>query len=454
MRVEYRCADQVLDIPDLDQTILEISVARKIPHWRECGGHGKCSTCRVRVLDGAANLTPRTRSELELAKARKWDDTIRLACQARVRGNVTIERVLRSGAEISQLQTELLDARSGVDRSIAMVFCDVRNFSSFAERHSAYDVVHVLNRLFTSLGESILLNGGVINLYVGDEISGLFGLDGCAAERACRAAVTAALGMAEAVDSLKPSVRADFGLELAVGIGVHFGPVVVGDLGHPAHRQFTVIGDSVNTASRIQAENKKLGTRVLVSDAVVDRLQEGTLIVGQIQETMLRGRAQQVRIYEALGFARPNHVLLVQETAVPLFVDSRGFARRFYPRFFRAAPGVERLFVNGTEAQGEMHEFMLRNLVFGLGRTNHLALGLKTLGTKHITYGSSAGTTTRSSKSCWRRSKNAWVRTAFDPRWQKPGPRSSTMFIGLMTGAGESTWRPAVALHPSEPRDG
>ncbi|MFO1049641.1 MAG: adenylate/guanylate cyclase domain-containing protein [Geminicoccaceae bacterium] len=387
LRVRYRCAGRDLEVGGPGQTILDISIAGKIPHWRECGGRGKCSTCRVRVLDGAANLSPANAIERRLATARKWDPTIRLACQAQVLGDVTLERVLLSGADISQLQIETLDTRTGVDQSVAILFCDMRNFSGFAESHSAFDVVHVLNRFFASVGEPILLNGGVINLYVGDEISGSFGLDGGSAERACRAAVTAALGIAEAVDRLNASIRADFGFDLAVGIGVHFGPVVIGELGHPAHRQFSVIGDSVNTASRIQAINKELGTTVLVSGEVVDQLPEGTLAFGQVRQTTLRGKARTVRLFEILDFARPNHVLLVQSTIKPLLLDSNGFARRFYPRFFRAAPEVERLFVNGTEAQGEMLEFMLRSLVFGLGRTNHLALGLQTLGQKHVAYG-------------------------------------------------------------------
>ena len=387
LRVRYRCADRDVEVGGPGQTILDISIGGKIPHWRECGGRGKCSTCRVRVLDGAANLSPANAVERRLARARRWAPAIRLACQARVLGDVALERVLLSGADASQLQVETLDTKAGVDRSVAILFCDMRNFSGFAETHGAFDVVHVLNRFFASVGEPILLNGGVINLYVGDEISGSFGLEGGTAERACQAAVTAALGIAEAVDQLGASIRADFGFDLAVGVGVHYGPVVVGDLGHPAHRQFSVIGDSVNTASRIEAANKDFGTRVLVSGEVVDRLPEGTLALGRTWTAKLRGKARAVRIHEALGFARPNHVLLVQATVAPLFLDAGGFARRFYPRFFRAAPEVEHLFVNGTAAQGEMLEFMLRSLVVGLGRANHLALGLQALGKRHVAYG-------------------------------------------------------------------
>ena len=100
LRVRYRCADRDVEVGGPGQTILDISIGSKIPHWRECGGRGKCSTCRVRVLDGAANLSPANAVERQLARARRWAPAIRLACQA-VLGDVALERVLLSGADAS-----------------------------------------------------------------------------------------------------------------------------------------------------------------------------------------------------------------------------------------------------------------------------------------------------------------------------------------------------------------
>ncbi len=144
--LHYRCAGRTIVSSDPERTILEISIANKIPHWRECGGHAQCTTCRVRVLDGLANLSSRTKPEQVLAQARGFDETVRLACQTRARGDVTLERLVRVGASTSQLQLETISPGVGEERTLAILFCDMRDFTPFVESHSAYDVVHILNR--------------------------------------------------------------------------------------------------------------------------------------------------------------------------------------------------------------------------------------------------------------------------------------------------------------------
>src|SRR4051812_46152906 len=99
--VRYRCANLTVEIPTVDATLLAVSIAHKITHWHECGGSGSCTTCRVRVLDGASHLSAPTKREAELARARGWDPTIRLACQTSTSGDVTLERIVLSEATAS-----------------------------------------------------------------------------------------------------------------------------------------------------------------------------------------------------------------------------------------------------------------------------------------------------------------------------------------------------------------
>ncbi len=87
---------------------------------------------------------------------------MRLACQTKVKGRVTLERMIRTSSEVSRLQLEKIAAGVAEERHLAILFCDMRNFTPFAERHLPYDVVHVLNRFFGVLGEPILMNDGVI----------------------------------------------------------------------------------------------------------------------------------------------------------------------------------------------------------------------------------------------------------------------------------------------------
>jgi len=385
--LRYRCAGRTLDNDDPERSILDISVANKIPHWRECGGYAKCTTCRVRIIDGLANLSPRTEAEQRQAEARDWAPDIRLACQTKVLGDVTLERIVRRGGDTSQLQIETVAKDGGEERVLALIFCDMRGFTPFVERHSAFDVVHIVNRMFGALGEPILLNGGVIYQYVGDEISGLFGLDDDLPERACRAAVRAALGMLDSLEALNLTLEEEFGVQLSVGIGVHYGPVIVGRVGHPTKRQFSVVGDSVNAASRIQGMTKSLETNLLVSDTVVEVLSADTLKFGKQTTTPLRGKIEPMKLHEVDGFAEPDPFLIVKNTVGRLFDGPESFADNFYRRLFAAAPEVEALFKDGVNMQGGMLEQKLRSVVYSLDREKQLALGLHKLGHRHVQYG-------------------------------------------------------------------
>ena len=387
VKLNYRCAERVIEVDDTDRTILDISIANGVPLWRECGGRARCTTCRVRILDGLGNVAPRTRAEDKLAKLRGWDPSTRLACQTRVTGDITLERLIRGGADVSPLQLETIRAGTGEERDLAILFCDVRDFTPFVESHLSYDVVHILNQLFTSLGEPILLNNGVIYQYVGDEITGLFGLEENDAEQTCRAAVRAGLGMLDALESLNDLIEKEFGARFQVGIGVHYGPVIIGQIGHPSHQQFGVIGDTVNVASRIETMNKTLGTRFLVSGPVVANLPPDTLVTGQCTSTVLKGKQQASTLFEITGFTEPDSTLLVQQTIGAVLSDTDRFTEIFYRRLFACAPHMRAMFPDDMTAQANKLAQMLETLAYAVGRPAQFALGLENLGKRHIDYG-------------------------------------------------------------------
>ncbi len=152
-RVTYFDDNRVVEVEVPEQTILRISQLHRIPHMSECGGHARCTTCRVRCLDGVANLSPRTDAESVIAAARGWDPFTRLACQTRVRGDVVVERIIRSAADATRMRVEESGLERGREVSLVTLFCDLRGFTPLAERHLPYDVVHLLNRYFEAVGE-------------------------------------------------------------------------------------------------------------------------------------------------------------------------------------------------------------------------------------------------------------------------------------------------------------
>ena len=152
----------------------------------------------------------------------------------------------------------------GVEKYILILFSDIRGFTPFAESLLPYDVIHVLNLYFQKVGEVIGRHGGVINNYMGDGFMALFEADD-PTEGALRA-VRAGLDLLDAVQKLEPYLEELYHKSFQIRIGLHFGQVVAGKLGSPGNKKMTVIGDTVNFASRIEAANKQAGTQFLISE--------------------------------------------------------------------------------------------------------------------------------------------------------------------------------------------
>jgi adenylate cyclase len=384
--IVYLGDDRAVPVADPGMTILDVSIAHKVPHLRECGGHGRCTTCRVRIREGLQNLSPRSTREVQVADTLRWDASTRLACQARVTGDVTVERLIRSGADASRVQSEGASLAPPEERTLAVLFCDIREFTPFADSNLAFDVVHILNRFFGAVGDAIFLNNGIIYQYVGDQVIGLFGVGGDTGEKSCLDTLRAGLGMLEALGDLNRALSAEFGIKLDIGIGAHYGPLIVGMMGHPDHRQFAVIGDTMNVASRIESTNKTLGTRFLVSETLFSQVPHAPVEARKTQ-AVLKGKHGTFKLAEVIGFAAPDAALLVQSTVGILMEHQKRLTSHLYRRLFELAPGAKALFRGDMEMQGEMLSHMLQCLVYGMSRPENMRLGLRDLGHRHDDYG-------------------------------------------------------------------
>jgi adenylate cyclase len=150
-------------------SLLDISLQNGIPHVHVCGGKARCSTCRVIVLDGEENVLPRNEAEEKLARKKGFECNIRLACQTRVKGDVTVRRLVMDDEDI-YLAAKHHGSTTGKEQQLAVLFSDIRSFTSFSETNLAYDVIHMLNRYFYEIGEVILQYDGFIDKYMGDGI--------------------------------------------------------------------------------------------------------------------------------------------------------------------------------------------------------------------------------------------------------------------------------------------
>jgi class 3 adenylate cyclase/truncated hemoglobin YjbI len=387
-KVTYFHEATLEDVPE-GQTLLDVAIRHRIPHLNQCGGRARCTTCRVQILDGLSNVSPPSAVEQKVASQRGWDEFTRLACQTRVQGDVIIRRLLDNAQDIIVLDLDELHgstAGEGKELDLAVLFSDIRDFTTHSEQNLPYDVVHMLNRYFTVAAEPVLNNNGFIDKYIGDGILAAFGTRDESPGTACRNAVRAALGMLEAARRLGPTFEREFNVPLRIGIGIHFGTVILGRIGHPGKRQITVIGDTVNTASRIESMTKQLGVPILLSDSVIAQIPD-VVELGPPVEVSLKGKAACSLLYPCLGFAEPDTIFLVQSSFDQIVPRALEFGERFYANLFETYPELRPLFRNDLAAQTKMLVSILSSAVKGLNRMQEIVGGLRALGKRHPDYG-------------------------------------------------------------------
>ena len=200
------------------------------------------------------------------------------------------------------LQSGERPALGGQVQTVSVLFSDIRNFTSISERLSAEEVVEMLNAYFAQACAVLQAEGGSIDKYIGDAVMVEFGSPLPQADHAARA-VRAALALQAVAEDFSAWMETRFvgrGLpRFAIGIGLHSGEAVIGNIGSPARMEFTAIGDTVNLASRLEGVTKDLGWVIVASDATVSAA--GSAVrCGRSDLVTVKGREQPVRVFELL----------------------------------------------------------------------------------------------------------------------------------------------------------
>ena len=249
-------------------TVLEASRSSGIPHASVCGGRGRCSTCRIRV-SGDPALPPPSPQELRVLQRVGAPPNVRLACQLRPSRDLAVTPLIQVAVSTGAAPASSA-AHHGQEREIAVLFADLRGFTRLAEHKLPYDVVFFLNRYFEAVGGAIAEAGGIANQYTGDGVMALFGVE-TGPETACRQALRAAAGMVARVQEFSRSFGAELEAPLRLGVGIHTGTVVVGEMGYGDTRYLTAVGDTVHVASRLEALTKEYECELVVSEQVLSR---------------------------------------------------------------------------------------------------------------------------------------------------------------------------------------
>jgi adenylate cyclase len=184
---------------------------------------------------------------------------------------------------------------------VTILFTDIRSFTTISERMDAHELVKLLNEYFSEMVGIVMAEEGVVDKYIGDAIMAVFGAPVPKPDDAVHA-VRAAVRMRRALRTLNARLKERGIPELRTGIGIHTGEVVAGNIGSEKRMEYTVIGDAVNLASRLESNTKDLGVNVLISEDTY-KLTKEHIVARQVKEITVKGRAQPVMAYEVLGLA-------------------------------------------------------------------------------------------------------------------------------------------------------
>ncbi|KUP93889.1 adenylate/guanylate cyclase domain-containing protein [Tritonibacter horizontis] len=258
VRVTYIDGPQIT--ADRGLTLLEMSQMQGIPHPSLCGGKGRCTTCRVAVQDGLDLLPAPSAAETRSLRAVNAAEDVRLACQIRPTAALTVKRVYTPKGR------RQVHSAQGEEKAIAILFLDIRGFTARSAGLLPYDVVFLLNRFFDAIVPEVTRVGGTVDKYMGDGMLALF--ETSDPKSSARAALAAASNIGVALARFNRVLASEGEDPVRIGMGLHAGTVVLGEIGTVDNAPRTLIGSAVNVASRLEAKTKERGVELLVSHEV------------------------------------------------------------------------------------------------------------------------------------------------------------------------------------------
>lgn len=273
-------------------SVLEALREAGIPHASVCGGRARCTTCRVRVAGDPGAVPPPTALEAEALRRIGASPNVRLACQLRPANDVHITPLVPPAAGPAAARRP--GGVQGHEQMVAAMFVDLRGSTSLGEARLPYDVVFILNQFFAEMSEALEATGGHYAQFSGDGLLALYGLRGDIGS-ACRGALAGAAEMQRRLAALNARLAHELQEPLRMGIGIHAGVAIVGTMGPPAAPIVSAIGDTINSAARLESLTKEFRTTLVVS---LDTLRcAGVAAVGlPVHRVEVRGRARSIEV--------------------------------------------------------------------------------------------------------------------------------------------------------------
>ena len=201
----------------------------------------------------------------------------------------------------------------GQNKDVVVFFSDIRGFTSFSEKRSPEEVVEMLNAYFGVMVKIINAHGGVVDKFIGDAIMAVWGAPRSSPDDAQKA-VRACLEMRKALATLNEERITQNQPPIHIGMGLHAGKAISGTIGSNERMEYTVIGNTVNTASRIEASTKAFGADLLVTDTVIEQVGEN-FNIELAGEAEVKGRSDAIKMYKVRGYREADGNYVEVKTA-------------------------------------------------------------------------------------------------------------------------------------------
>ena len=253
----------------------------------------KLTSMAREVAEGRYKVSLRVSSEDEIGVLTKSFNQMSKGLQERENLKDSFARFVNREIAEKSLRGQL--KLGGERKEVALLFSDIRNFTSMSEKMRPEELIKFLNTYFTAMVGCIVRNRGTVDKYIGDAIMAHWGAVG-SHKNPAEAAVRSALQMRMALMKFNQK-RTN---KIRFGVGVNYGPVVAGQIGSQERLEYTVIGDAVNTASRLEDLTKQLKVDILITDNTYQRIGEGLKVV-PLGAIKVRGKEKAVRLYAVLG---------------------------------------------------------------------------------------------------------------------------------------------------------
>ncbi len=237
-------------------TVLENLLDAGVRHAHACGGNAACSTCRILILEGSEHCRSMTAAERKLAQRLDLPVHIRLACQTRITGDVTLQRLVIDSADVEVAQHQLRAHSIGNQVSAAILSASLRGMANFDEENFPYDIVYTLGRYFTQMGALVQRYQGVLANQSGLRSLALFGLK--YPDLAVQRALQTGLALLQSVAELNTSLRELSYPEVTLTLGIHYGPTILLNIDPQDPQRVSAFGKSVNFATWLESASDPL----------------------------------------------------------------------------------------------------------------------------------------------------------------------------------------------------